>query len=179
MLLNYTDPTVTPNIYNNWLVPPSQSVGAHANYYNANDYALFYWRLDQSLKPDGLIVDGDAYGYTGQNINTIEDDFTRSGPPYLTHASLHLGTSASVQDRYEIMAYAAQPWSNALGAVPNVAGFAPQLLSNNIWPTDTFPQSDGPYSAHPWHSAEFRFTNADMQDYWHALLGQNGFDLLP
>jgi hypothetical protein len=163
--------TTTPNIYDNWLVPPNQSVGTHGNFYNVNDYALYYWRLDQALKPDS------GYSYLGTNFQPVDDFAYMSGLGAIT--SLHLGTAGQVQDRYEIMAYASQPWSNALGAVPNVAGFAPQKLPS-LWLPDPFETDPSKlYSDHPWHSAQFRFTNADQANYWHALLGQNGFDLLP
>jgi hypothetical protein len=159
----------TPNIYNNWMMPPTLAMSAKADFYNVNDYALNYWQGDQKLKPDM------GYKYLGTNFQPV-DDFAYQGILGLT--PLHLGNATAVQDRYEIMAYDAEPRSLALGAVPKVVGFAPQNLpSPQIWPTDTLPPFD--YSEHAWHSAEFRFTNADMQNYWHALLGQNGFDLLP
>ena len=89
---------------------------------------------------------------------------------------LHLGNPSNVQDRYEIMAYAAQPRSKALGAVLDVssAAFATSQNLPNIWPQDNFPETHGPYSAHPWHSAQFRFTYAEQQNYWNALMKRFG-----
>ena len=55
----------------------------------------------------------------------------------------------------------------------------PAIGQTGVWPTDTLNEPNGLYSAHAWHSAEFLFTNADQHNYWHALLGANGFDLLP
>ena len=91
-----------------------------------------------------------------------------------------------MQGRYQILACDAQPRSKALGAVPDVsnAAFATSqnLQDTSIWPRDIFAPDNQPknqYAEHQWHNAEFRFTNADQAGYWHTLLGQNGFDLLP
>ncbi len=174
-LLNYSGAyfITTPNIYNNWLVAPQSAAGARSNFNNANDYALSFWETNQKLKPDG----SDAlYYYLGIDSLDIVDDAFGKWIFFPIPHPLHLGDATNVQDRYEIMARAAQARSKALGAVPAVAGFVPQNLPS-LWPVDTFPQTNGPYSAHPWHSAQFRFTNADQKSYWHALLDQ--FGLLP
>jgi hypothetical protein len=171
----------TPNIYNSWLIPPNASVGARSNFYNVNDYALNYWQLDEELKPDShLLTGGSIYSYGSFDTTTVQDLFQKG----ITDTALHLGDASNVQDRYEIMAYAAQARSIALGAVPDIsrAVFAQtqNLQSPTIWPTDTFAPDNQPqnqYAEHQWHSAEFRFTNADQQNYWHALLNQ--FQLLP
>ena len=110
------------------------------------------------------------------NISVVADLFiaNRSGFDF----SLHLGTTANVMDRYEIMAYAAEPRSYPLGAIAaNVSGFTPSGLPGGIWTSD--PYSPGDYSEHPWHSAQFRFDNMIQQHYWRAPLGANGFDILP
>ena len=174
-------PITTPNIYNGWLIPPNASVGARSNFYNVNDYALSYWQLDEELKPDSrLLSGGSTYFYDSLDTTTVQDLFQKG----LVGTALHLGDASNVQDRYEIMAYAAQPRSIALGAVPDISGAAfattQNLQSPTIWPPDTFAPDNQPqnqYAEHQWHSAEFRFTNADQQKYWHALLGQ--FQLLP
>jgi hypothetical protein len=89
--------------------------------------------------------------------------------------ALPLGNATNIQSRYEIMAHDSEPRSKALGEVSDAAGFTPQNLLG-VWPTDNVSNLHD-YSEHPWHSAQFRFTNSDQQNYWHALLNQ--FKLLP
>ena len=167
----------TPNIYDGWLASSSAAVGTRAAFCNVNDFALtLLWEPDQETKPDS------GYSYAGTDFSQIQDLFETG-----LANGLHLGNSANVQDRYQIMAYAAQPRSLALGAVLDVSPSAfgptqslpPFGTQAGVWPTDTFNEPNGLYSSHVWHSAEFLFTNADQQNYWHALLGPNGFDLLP
>jgi Bacterial TSP3 repeat/Alpha/beta hydrolase of unknown function (DUF900) len=171
----------TPDIYGNWLAPTGPAMLTKVNFFNINDYALNYWQGDQVLKPD---VRNYTYFYQGSADDSPAKDLFGKAlatlPALVGFVPLHLGDATNVQDRYEIMAYDAEPRSKALGGVPDAAGFAPQnLLQPGFWPNDTFPQINGPYSAHPWHSAEFRFTNADQQNYWHTLLGPDGFNLTP
>ena len=179
----------TPNIYNNWMAGNSGAVSSlgRVNFFNANDYALsrVVWESDQALKPD-IRLNG-VYYYASIDLTTVQDLFMRSSylTPYmastiiLTHTgffptTLHLGTPANVQDRYEIMAYASEPRCRALGATPNAAGFGSASLQD-LWPNDLFNGNN--YSTHPWHSAQFRFTNSDQKDYWHNVLYK--FELLP
>jgi hypothetical protein len=172
---------ITPNIYNDWMMPPTPGMSSKVNFYNINDYALSYWNLDQVLKPDQrLLLGGSNYNYnTGtQPLTVIQDNFYKDDA--LTETNLHLGTVTNVQDRYEIMAYASQPYSKALGEVPDAAGFALQnMQSSSVWPTDTQAQPNGPYSAHVWHSAQFLFANDDMQNYWSTLMANFGFQTTP
>src|ERR1017187_7066039 len=163
----------TPNIYNNWMMPPTLAMSAKANFFNVDDYALNYWQNDQVLKPDisGLYT----YNYTGSDVSGPAQDLFQKTSILGSVTALPLGDSTNVQSRYEIMAYDSEPRSKALGGVSGVAGFTPfNLLQNNFWPQDNFPQTNGPYSAHPWHSAQFRFTYADQQNYWNALMKQFG-----
>ncbi|MEI8340943.1 MAG: alpha/beta hydrolase [Verrucomicrobiota bacterium] len=163
----------TPNIYNNWLGLTGSATGKKENFYNVNDFALngTHWQLDQKMKPD---IRTYTYYYDSDDISVIQDLFKKamirgSGTPTI----LHLGNSSDVLNRYEIMAFASEPRSKALGGVANVNGFVAQYLPD-IWPADTFAQANGPYSAHPWHSAQFRFTNADQHKYWQALMERFG-----
>jgi hypothetical protein len=101
----------------------------------------------------------------------------------LIHSSLTIGnaTNAASSNRYEIMAFAAEARCRALGtAAPNsTTGWTAQALPNNlggVWPADNISSAQD-YSEHPWHSAEFRFTNMEQGNYWHTLLGPNGFNL--
>ena len=100
---------------------------------------------------------------------------------------LHLGNASNVEDRYEIMAYAAESYSKALGGLVNVGGFVPQNLSGidsqgnptqsgGLW----LPDSTGHnYADHRWHSAQFRFTIADQWNYWQAVMTQFGLPTNP
>jgi hypothetical protein len=87
---------------------------------------------------------------------------------------LSLGNTANVQDRYEITAFAAEARSKALGGITSVAGFNPQNLAA-LWPPAPYENQN--YSTHQWHSAEFRFSNAEQNNYWKTLLGRDGFNL--
>jgi hypothetical protein len=171
----------TPNIYDSWMaIGGASAAGPKSNFYNSNDYALtgdILWPLDQVTKPDDRrLQDGTYYCYASSDITVVADLFkaNRSGLVF----DLHLGNAAGVIDRYEIMAYAAEPRSYPLGAVAtSVAGFTSLGLPGGPWTSDPF--STGDYSEHPWHSGEFRFDNMIQNKYWHAVLGPNGFDLLP
>ncbi len=91
----------------------------------------------------------------------------------------------TLTNRYEVMAFAAQSWTTALGATPQ--GSTPGVLNNvslnvnlgritnpRIWPPD--PNN---YSAHLWHSGQFRGPYWQQQGYWSELLGQEALRLKP
>lgn len=171
----------TPNIYNNWMTPNSGSVSSRGNFYNVNDYALsrIIYETDQALKPD---IRDQVYYYASSDVTIVADLFKKSNYPDLPTAEgiilshtgifptqLHLGSASNVQDRYEIMAYDSEPRCRALGATSNAAGFAPTNLQS-LWPADTYGNHD--YGSHPWHSAQFRFTNMDQKGYWTALMDE-------
>ena len=165
----------TPNIYDNWLNAPNTSVGKKANFCNVNDFALtLLWEPDQVTKPDS------TYNYVGTDYSQIQDLFQTTTDQGTVN--LHLGSPANVRDRYQIMAYAAQPRSIALGAILDASASAfglPRSLppapgQPGVWPEDTLNEPNGLYSSHAWHSAEFLFTNADQQNYWNALLKRFG-----
>jgi hypothetical protein len=189
----------TRDIYGNWMLSDHGTATAtKVNFFNTKDYALNIWQINETLKPDWYFPT--VYYYADSDLTTVADLFktavaltlvdaelivkTHSS---LLHTSLSLGdaTNATTTDRYRIMAYAAEPRSLALGAISNeVIGFslinlgsAPpdRSASSNIWPTDTL--SGNQYSAHPWHSAQFRFDNMGQNMYWQALLGPTGFNL--
>ena len=167
----------TPNIYPNWLT--RQAVTTRINFFNENDYALSrpFWETDQALKPDQYFGPKHPYWFCG-DITVV--------PPvngFQAHASidpcggapLDLGDASNVRDRYEIMAYASEPGCRALGATANVGnGFGSSTDLRGVWGTDPTGQN---FSYHRWHSAQFRFTNADQQNYWKTLLGPTGFNL--
>ena len=76
------------------------------------------------------------------------------------------------------MAYAAQSYTTALGATPNIHNVAKNVdltdQANGIWPLDP---TGNDYTEHFWHSAEFRGDNVMMQGYWNYLLGAQAFGL--
>ncbi|MFA5262618.1 MAG: alpha/beta hydrolase [Opitutaceae bacterium] len=172
----------TPNIYSNWLAENGVAAGRRVNFYNVNDYALWrdVWEANQFLKPDGL-DDPDqpwTYKYLG-DPNVVQDLFVRRTPVW--SEDLHLGDATIPQNRWEIMAFAAESRSRAVGATASPLGMsdAVDLTSSSIWPDDTGLQgSDGQkWGAHKWHSAQFRSNNMRQGNYWKTLLGIRGFNL--
>jgi len=166
----------TPNIYPNWM--SSIGAGALSNFYNVNDYALSHtvWETDQALKPDFGSGLNPPYGFTGDiNASPVQDGFYNHQAALGISGripNLHLGTAADVKDRYEIMAFASEPRCRALGATSNAAGFGSTNMQS-LWPSDPFETDPTKlYSDHPWHSAQFRFTNADQHSYWFSALFQ-------
>jgi hypothetical protein len=151
----------------------TSAVGILVNFYNENDWALAAprWQFNQITKPDGTnLLNGQPYIY---NYNGLQG-FNKTYFPTNSGTNLSLGTSADPQDRYEIMAFAAESYVKALGATPNASQgitSAVDLQSSAIWPTD----SD--HTAHKWHSAEFRSTMPRQRNYWKTLLSGKGFNL--
>jgi Alpha/beta hydrolase of unknown function (DUF900) len=160
----------TPNIYGNWLAGNSAAVGRRVNFCNPTDFALSpdAWCFDQELKPDTYL--GGWWGYNGS---------TNDPPPWNHFYYQPIGSSAIYYDinvltnRYEIMAYAAEARSRALGSTPTVGGLANVNLQA-VWPNDP---SGHNYADHFWHSAEFRGDNWQQQSYWRELLGPDAFNL--
>lgn len=177
----------TPNIYKNWLTGNSTAVGRRVNFHNTNDYALTpeVWQFNQITKPDWQDLPEQPYTYAhqgGPNVTLTEARFGRQTDPTVPEYLflLDLGTPADVKDRYEIMSFAAEPRSKALGGTAGV--FTSDLDVRTTWPPDDSPQSlrrHGEYSAHKWHSAQFRSSNMRQKDYWEALLGDDGFKIKP
>ncbi|MGH7943314.1 MAG: hypothetical protein ACREFR_19825, partial [Limisphaerales bacterium] len=172
----------TPNIYGNWLAENSVAVGKRINFYNINDYALAMpaWGYDQITKPDSSVLEGVrfwTYGYNGS---------AGDPPPWNNfHKENDLGFDISfdivnvLTNRYEVMSYAAESYSTALGATPTVTTLTRNVdmtsPDNNIWPSpDPLGNS---YKSHFWHSAEFEGDNAMMQGYWNYLLSSQAFSL--
>jgi hypothetical protein len=94
--------------------------------------------------------------------------------------ALQLGTRADVMDHYEIMSFAAEARSKAIGATPDQLTLNRAVNLQSIWPADneSVKLHDGlNYSAHKWHSAQFRSTNMRQKGYWQTLLGDQGFNL--
>ena len=171
----------TPNIYPNWLATASGAVsGGMGNFFNVNDYALSHliWETDEAFKPDSTAGISPPYGYSGSPDDNPAQQYgftkngvtgyTSSGRPITGNVPLNLGTPANLADRYEILAFAAEPRCMALGRTPNAAGFNSQPLGLGIWTYDPYPGHD--YSTHPWHSGEFNFDTVMQLNWWGTLL---------
>jgi hypothetical protein len=156
----------TPNIYTNWLTGNSAAVGRRINSYNQNDYALSpdNWCFDQELKPDGALTW--QYHYQG----TINDSLAQAQTNfYKTVFNGDLPTFFNlsfVSQRYEVMAYAAESRSGALGTTP-ITTMDGSLNLTTVWPTDASGRS---YRDHFWHSAEFRGDCWQEWNYWQIVL---------
>ncbi len=156
----------TPNIYGNRLTNNIAAVGHRISFYNVNDYALSpdAWCFDQELKPDTFIGSG-YYFYAG----STNDPAPWNNFEYVLNVGnpLMLDIVNNLNDRYEALAYAANPYSRALGSTPNVLNISQNLDLTTVWLTDT---SGHNYADHFWHSAEFRGDYWQEQGYWHTLL---------
>jgi hypothetical protein len=173
----------TPNIYGNWFAGNNSGGAGHViNFYNANDYALsrLHWQLDQLFKPDQVVVTPSTvwtYRYSGNaNDPAPWNHFYKTN--VLAGGTVSFDIVNSLTNRYEVMAYAAQTYTTALGATPGVHNVVDIDLTRSaptrIWPPDS---SQIPYSAHFWHSSEFRGDYSPMQGYWTELLGAEAFNL--
>ncbi|HEX3628064.1 MAG TPA: hypothetical protein VH280_21850 [Verrucomicrobiae bacterium] len=173
----------TPNIYPNRLTNNVFAVGRRISRYNINDFALSpdSWCLDQALKPDQNVALGDGniwdWGYNGS---------TNDPAPWNNFFRIYVGSQfdhsldivGSVDDFYEVLAYAADPYSTPLGTAP-ISTFTSVDMTdpaNDIWLPDT---SGHNYSDHLWHSAEFRGDCWQQWGYWNSLLfsPQFGFNI--
>lgn len=158
----------TPNRYANYWQSNSPSyfngaagAATYVNFYNTNDYAFSpgAWQLDQNLKPASTA--GYSYSFSSDKFFRLLTELTF---PVETH---------------ELFALCIEARCYPLGTQPDVGGvFAgAQLDLQSIWPPDLHPQPRGPYSAHAWHSAQFRSTNMKQAAFWNALIGADGFNL--
>jgi hypothetical protein len=174
---------LTPNIYGNRLTNNAAATGRRISFYNINDYALkaSAWCWDQEHKPDTFIGSG-YYFYAGSTNdsapwNHFEYIFTSGDPPPSPTA---LDIVNSLSDRYEALAYAANPYSTALGATPGITNVANVNLARSsptrIWPPDSV-HPNSPFDEHFYHSAEFRGDYWQQQGYWGTLLSSEGFSL--
>jgi hypothetical protein len=179
----------TPNVYKNWTAfvlggsaVSSSAVTRLVNFYNENDYALSapVWQFNQITKPDFADFPDWLweYYYVGDFTGVPASDGFRKVGKYTNPSGevvLNLGSRTPVQDRYEIMSFAAESRVKAFGATPNISqGIteAVDLQSSAIWPADP-----GGHSAHKWHSGEFRSTIQRQQNYWKTLLSDHGFGI--
>jgi hypothetical protein len=163
----------TPNIYGNWFANNNGGgAGQVIGFYNTNDYALqrSVWQLNQLLKPDQSVLE---YPYSW--------NYAYNGTPYdpapwnnfYKYYSTEIGSyqfdiANNLTNRYEVMAFAAQSWTTAFGATPNVGHVAGLVDLTTIWPSPDPLGKD--YSSHFYHSAEFRGDTLWEWNYWNTLL---------
>jgi hypothetical protein len=182
----------TPNIYQDWFAYNNSAAGRRINFYNVNDFALkdANWGLNQRLKPDTsvtslgwtYIFDGSPYDEQQSYTPGAPDDT----PPWLYFLKKKLNETryfdlsimtGPLADRYEVMAHAAESRATALGKTPGVANLTRNVDLQLLWPPDV-ENPNNPYSAHKWHSPQFRSTNMKQHGYWETLLfSVNGFNL--
>lgn len=191
--LNYNHPSIpsgtldfgpnTPNIYRNWFKFIGPAVGRRVNFYNPNDYALQddTWEYNQIVKPDWSDSPDQLHDYNYNDLAgtfPIAEGFIRSLGSQTVR--MNLGDRNDVRDRYEIMSFAAEARSQACGKLGIIPGFE-RFNIRDIWKGDDSPEElterHGIYSAHKWHSAQFRSTNVRQLDYWKTLLGPPGFNI--
>ncbi|EEF58260.1 Fibronectin type III domain protein [Pedosphaera parvula Ellin514] len=161
----------TPDIYANYWTNGApcyfngvSGTGSRADFYNTNDFALNAWLTDQYWKPDHGISSYPGYWYSTPGTTHPSGFYKIFGSGANDFSNLYFPT-----DSYVILAYCVQSRSYCLGATASASGFTPQDLSS-VWPGDTHPELHGPYSAHFWHSAEFRANNMEQNAYWNQLL---------
>ena len=176
----------TPNIYKDWLTGNGAAATTRVNFYNVNDYALWHdlWEANQYFKPDGVDLPDQPYTYKFYHDpeGSNPDNFAKLDG---TMHPLTLGDRYTLHDRYEIMSFAAEARCRAVGATPSSLTLGDSLDLQSIWPADNGiklhedVQPGGlAFSAHRWHSAQFRSTNMRQQRYWKALLGSRGFQII-
>jgi hypothetical protein len=154
----------------------SSTVGALVNFYNKNDYALSapVWQFNQITKPDWRdVLNGQPYTY---DYDSLLRSFGRIDI-LNSRTLLELGTNSEPQDRYEIMAFAAESRVKAFGATANtIRGVTRSVDLQTVWGADP---EGGNHKAHKWHSGQFRSTIQRQRNYWKTLLTQPGFSIMP
>ncbi len=157
----------TSDAYRSWLVSTSAGVGRKVSFYNENDFALYedIWEFNEISKPDNTGL-GKHWGWGPPgnfNILAGDDRFWSMNPGTL---QLSLGNLANVGDRYEIMSYASEPRSRALGRTPgNLAGFNETVNMRTLWPADA-----NNHKGREWHSGQFNFNNMKQKAFWNQIL---------
>ncbi len=167
----------TPNIYGNWFASNyNGGAGSIVSFYNTNDFALarLHWELNQLFKPDQIVLEAGVlwnYGYSGSTNDS--SPWTNFSKKIFRGTTVVNFNTTNLDDRYEVMPYAAQSYATALGATP-VSTLAASVNLSAIWSGDP---TGNAYKAHFWHSAEFRGDNPLQGPYWNELLGPAAFNL--
>jgi alpha-tubulin suppressor-like RCC1 family protein len=162
----------TPDVYASWFQANKFAAGKLMNYYNRHDFALSAdsWGFNQQLKPDQFL---DKYGNYWYGYDPIQGNF------FLQHLTMGLlkiyNIQESLDDRYQIMAFASESRARPLGATALGAGMTQNVDLAVIWPPDVSGRS---FADHFWHSAEFRGEAWKQWNYWFTLLrSPNGFHI--
>jgi hypothetical protein len=153
----------TPDRYGNYWTngAPSYFIGSagagvYVNFFNTNDYALDKWQINQNLKPDSGY---DFYPISGNVLH---------GGNFLYFP----------EDTYELFAHVIEAHCYALGAQADVHGSFQKLGTPqqanlpDIWPIDPL---NANYTAHLWHSAQFRADTDQAWQFWRRMI--TTFDL--
>jgi alpha-tubulin suppressor-like RCC1 family protein len=163
----------TPNIYGDWFAGNyGNGAGRIISLYNTNDFALSrsHWQLDQLFKPDQDVSENSTnwfYGYDG----TVSDPAPWNNfykHTLTSDAYINFDIVTNLNNRYEVMAFAAEPYTTAFGATPGVHNISASADLTTIWPSPDPLFSD--YGAHFYHSAEFRGDPAWQWNYWNTVL---------
>ncbi len=127
--------------------------GTYVNFFNTNDWALrVAWLGFQDSKPTLY----PSYLYI---------------PPGSYFKNLGLTELYFPDNRYEIFNAIIQARSYAIGMQANVGGaFMAGTNYNQVPLPSVWPPDDGGYTAHVWHSAEFRSDNAQRWQFWNQVL---------
>jgi pimeloyl-ACP methyl ester carboxylesterase len=149
----------------------SAGAGTYLDFYNPNDYALGWWNVDQSQKPDNGVL-GIGINYPGYFYSSSSGFYKIAGAG--TNGTHYLNFT---NNTHEIFAYCDPSWSYAIGAQADVSGAfnKRQVNLQSVWITDPLPHHD--YSSHFWHSAEFRSDYPSQVNFWITVLGSQGFKL--
>jgi hypothetical protein len=171
----------TPNIYGDWFTNNNGGgAGQVISFYNTNDFALsqLHWQLDQLFKPDILVAESGSlwnYGYSGSTNDPAPwNHFFKTNTVSTT---VNFDIVGSLANRYEVMSYAAQSYTTALGATPGVHHVAANVDLTTLWPSPD--PLDNNYASHFYHSAEFRGDTVWEWNYWNTLLfsPSSGFNI--
>jgi len=169
----------TPNIYGNWFSGNNGGgAGQVVSFYNVNDFALqrSVWQRDELLKPDQDVLEGTTtwyYGYSGSVSDPAPwNNFYKQ--TFNGSTVFYFNIVTSLNNRHEVMGYAAQSYTTALGATAGVHHLADSIDLTGVWPPDP---TGNNYTEHFYHSAEFRGDNPQQRNYWSELLGSDAFNL--
>ena len=139
----------------------SAGAGTYINFFNGGDWALSdAWLTFQNLKPS-------LSGYGFSDSSGTNAYFTIVGGEYKTYFTFP-------SDTYELFANLIQSRSYALGEESGVGGVfivGSQVSLPDVWPPDP---SGKNYTAHIWHSAEFRDDAANRWEFWGQVLESFG-----
>lgn len=172
----------TPDVYSNfssdtvnapmgpYLSDNISKIGRMINFYNADDYALSYWRwpLCNVLKPaNEPEVAGYTFDYEGNKDFYQENNGDKFFyEPQGIEARLTISSGSPQSDKYKIFAYIAESRVKALGT--QIIGTIPSRSNINL-------ENYGFDSKHYSHSKQFRSNIVSERNYWQKVLRLNKF----